>query len=84
MNLNQPVYRVYWSPQVKSITLCKAMSFDADELGLALKFCEELRTRRRNGEQISFITLCSEDPNSVGQAGVDVTGPEYDWKKRRK
>lgn len=54
-----------------------------DNLSMALAFCESLRKARRQGAPYSAITMVSENPDSVGQAGVDVTGPDYDWKKRR-
>ncbi len=58
--------------------------FLSAELTQALKFCEELRKRRREGERLSFIGMVSEDPNCVGEQGVsDVLPPGYDWKKRR-
>lgn len=53
------------------------------ELSEALTFSESLRKRRRQGAEISHISISSEDSNIVGQMGVDVTGPDYDWKKRR-
>jgi hypothetical protein len=27
--------------------------------------------------------MAHENPHSVGKQGYDVTGPDYDWKKRR-
>jgi hypothetical protein len=50
----------------------------------AMRFMEDLRRRQREGERIRFVTMCSEHPDVVGHPGVDVTGPEYDWKKRRR
>ena len=48
------------------------------------RFMEDLRRRQREGEGVRFVTMCSEHPDVVGHPGVDVTGPEYDWKKRRR
>jgi hypothetical protein len=48
-----------------------------------LMLTESLRTRQRAGEPISHVVFAIEDPESVGHPGVDVTGPDYDWKKRR-
>jgi hypothetical protein len=57
--------------------------FGSKELTEALHFCEELRTDRRAGEPISFITMASEDPNAVGEQGVSDKLPEgYDWTKQ--
>jgi hypothetical protein len=50
---------------------------------------EKLREHQRTQDEtysptkVGFITFCSENPNSVTKLGVDVTGPDYDWKKRR-
>lgn len=60
-------------PRLKELTSLKE----------ALSFSESLRARRRAGEAIVAITMVAENPDSVGQAGVDITGPDYDWKKRR-
>ena len=57
--------------------------FNTTEMREALTFMEKLRACQRSGEDISFVTFCSENPNSVGDPGVDVTGPDYNWKKRR-
>lgn len=51
---------------------------ELSDLSDALKLTEVLR---RGG--FRFVTLVSENPNSVGKPGVDVTGPDYDWTKRR-
>jgi hypothetical protein len=45
---------------------------------------EVLRKRQREGEGVRFITMSSEHPDLVGHPGVDVTGPDYNWKKRRR
>ena len=49
--------------------------------GMALM--EQLRTRQRAGEGVRFVTMSSENPDSVGNPGVDVVGPGYKWTKRR-
>ena len=73
------MFKIYWTEDNAS----KHQDFQREEMSLALARCEVLRVRQRNGEAISFITLCSENPDSVTRPGVDVTGPGYDWKKRR-
>lgn len=62
--------------------------FEDNQLGEALKFCEDLRKDRRAGAPISMVTMASEDINSVGQAGVDSVvdgktpdGEAYTWSK---
>ena len=61
----------------------QAAGFESSEIDVALSRCEALRKRQLAGDDVSFVTLASENPNSVTKAGVDVTGAEYDWKKRR-
>ena len=73
------MFAVFWIEN--STPDCKV--FNPGEMSAALKFSESLRQRKYSGEAIHFITLASENPNSVGKQGVDVTGPDYDWKKRR-
>jgi hypothetical protein len=60
--------------------------FNQHEMTDALKFMESLRVMQRECDEahsVGFITFCSENPDSVTKMGVDVTGPDYDWKKRR-
>lgn len=73
------MFKVYWT----SGEGVHANTFD--NLSGALKECEVLR---KCG--MSFVTMVSEDPNSVGKPGVDAVvdgvcpdGVEYSWKKRR-
>jgi hypothetical protein len=71
------MYVVYWLrdlvPQHREIV----------ELTEALRFTEEMRKKQRDGEPIRFVSFVGENPNSVGNPGVDETGPDYNWKKRR-
>lgn len=88
------MYTVYWtitapSPPgplgvlpVERTSRYPQMTYVADLID-ALRVCEELRTAQRQGAPISAVTMVSENPDSVGYPGVDVTGEDYDWKKRR-
>lgn len=58
--------------------------FDTTALAEALRFAEDLRKRQAEGEDIGFVTLCSENPDSVGKPGVADPPAGYDWKKRRR
>lgn len=77
-------YKIYF-------TLDGTVNFlDETDLTLALKDCENLRARRRSGENISHISMSCEDSNMIGQQGVDTVengktpdGVDYSWKKRR-
>ena len=73
------MYMIYWTEEGQP----KGQQFDSEEMGAALKFSEGLRKRSFAGEDIHFIVMSAENPNCVGKMGVDVTGPDYDWKKRR-
>jgi hypothetical protein len=77
------MYLVYWSEMAGSKRTPHAREFSADELASALRFAETLRQRQHEGEAVGFVTLCSENPNSVGRAGVADAPEDYAWKKRR-
>lgn len=52
---------------------------DATEtLGPALQKTQELRQ-----QGYRHVVLSTENSMSVGKPGVDVVGPDYNWKKRR-
>jgi hypothetical protein len=59
-------------------------TFGKDDMSAALKLMESLREQQRTGARnIAFITMCSENPNAVGKAGVADPDPDYAWTKRR-
>jgi len=72
------MYKVYWTES------SEVQSQNFTDCGEALKFCEVKRKLQYAGEDINHIVMSAENPNNVGKLGVDVTGPDYDWKKRRK
>jgi hypothetical protein len=74
------MFVVYWLADAQA----RFERFDADALTDALRFAETLRTRQASGEDIGFVTLCSENPQSVGKAGAADPPADYDWKKRRR
>jgi hypothetical protein len=76
------MYMVYWTV-VGDGAQAHAQGFDTSEMVPAMQFMEALRKRQRDGERVRFITMCSEHPDVVGHPGVDVTGADYSWKKRR-
>ena len=78
------MYMVYWTRVQGEQSAPHAQLFPSHAMGEALAFMEGLRKRRREGENLQFITMASENPDHVGQLGVDVTGPDYHWKKRRR
>lgn len=73
------VHRVYWTED----GLANSKNFGPDSIDATLKFCESLRKQRKEGADISFITMASEIPECTSLQGIQVAGPEYDWKKRR-
>lgn len=73
------MYMIYWTENGQP----NGQLFDSEKMSEALKFSEGLRQRSFAGENIHFIVMSAENPNCVGKMGVDVTGPDYDWKKRR-
>jgi hypothetical protein len=79
------MYVVYWlEAGLENESRACFERFDADALGAALSFAESLRKRQASGEAIGFVSLCSENPHSVGKPGVADPPAGYDWKKRRR
>ena len=79
------MYMVYWTTVGDDgVGHPHAEPFDTSEMVPAMQFMEALRKRQRGGERVCFVTMCSEHPDVVGHPGVDVTGPDYNWKKRRR
>lgn len=78
------MYMVYWTMVEADKCTPHEQLFDTGEMVAAMQHMEALRKRQREGEAIRFITMCSEHPDVVGNPGVDVTGPDYNWKKRRR
>ena len=73
------MFKVYWTESGAP----QSADFDSAAMTAALGHCESLRARQRTGEPVSFVSLASENPDSATKPGVDVTGPDYNWKKRR-
>ncbi len=77
------MFMVYWSIGDADAATPHAQSFGSSDMLAAMALMEQLRTRQRGGEGVRFITMASENPDSVGHPGVDVVGPGYKWTKRR-
>jgi hypothetical protein len=80
--MNKTAYKIFW---MAGDVTCSA---HRDELADALKACEDLRTAKRNGQPISFITMCCENIDQVGEMGCDAVegkklpnGEDYTWSK---
>lgn len=75
------MFKVYYTNEYG-----EARSYNEETLSGALATAEGLRKNTRN----SFVTMTSENPNSVGKPGVDnvadgvlPNGDVYEWKMRR-
>lgn len=77
------MYMVYWTEIKEESATAHGREFASSDMSAALKFMEELRTRQRLGEEVCFVTMSSENPNSVGHPGVADPDADYNWKKRR-
>ncbi|WP_394778808.1 hypothetical protein [Undibacterium sp.] len=88
------MYQVYWTELVYipgQSELAKVpfhKEFDSARLTEVIAFTESLRLRQRTCDAaaegaVSFVTYCSENPNSVGHPGVSDPPASYDWQKRR-
>ena len=78
------MYMVYWTEVDDGNALAQSREFASSEMGGAMQFMEALRKRQRDGEGVCFITMCAENPDSVGHPGVADPDPGYNWKKRRR
>lgn len=70
---------VYWLEEGEP----KHRMFASAALGEALAWAEALRTRRRAGGPVGWVSIASEDPDQVGEAGVADPAADYAWVKRR-
>jgi hypothetical protein len=77
------MYTVYWTVIQNEQRQPFLEIFDSHEMVKALAFMENLRRSQRDNGDVSFITFASEHPDNKTKLGVDVVGPDYDWKKRR-
>lgn len=74
------MYMVFWTER----GMISAREFDSDKMVEALEFTQKLRSLQHSGEaDIKFVVMAYENPDMVGKQGYDVTGSDYDWKKRR-
>lgn len=78
------MYMVYWTEVGDGAAAPKCRDFASTEMSAAMQFMEGLRKRQREGEGVCFVTMCSENPDSVGHPGVADPSPDYNWKKRRR
>ncbi|HEX7646279.1 MAG TPA: hypothetical protein VF450_02580 [Noviherbaspirillum sp.] len=79
------MYMVYWTEfDDAGDAVAHGRSFASAEMGTALKFMEELRSRQRGGARLGFVAMSSENPDSVGHPGAADPSPDYNWKKRRR
>ena len=78
------MYMVYWTEVDDDNAEPKSREFATAEMSAAMQFMEGLRKRQREGDGVCFITMCSENPNSVGPPGVADPSPDYNRKKRRR
>jgi hypothetical protein len=77
------MYMVYWTIVEGGQNKPHSKLYETSEMVQAMQLMEQLRTRQRAGEAVCFVTMASEHPDLVGHPGVDVVGPDYNWKKRR-
>lgn len=78
------MYMVYWTIVEGDTCTPHQQLFTTTDMVEAMQHMELLRKRQREGEGVRFITMSSEHPDLVGHPGVDVTGADYNWKKRRR
>lgn len=77
------MFMVYWSEVGASGATPESKDFAKGQLTEVMAFMEGLRKRQREDGTVAFIAMSSENPDCVSLRGVDVTGPDYNWTKRR-
>jgi hypothetical protein len=79
------MFVVYWleRDEPDAPATARFEQFADDQMTQALAFTETLRRKQAAGEGVSFVTLCSENPASVGKAGASDPPAGYAWRKRR-
>ncbi|QYF91765.1 hypothetical protein KY495_13255 [Massilia sp. PAMC28688] len=77
------MFMVYWTVVEGDVGTPHATPFAATDMLAAMALMEQLRVRQRAGEGVRFVTMSSENPDSVGHPGVEAAGPGYSWTKRR-
>lgn len=81
---------IYWLSKKDGELQSNFRQFKVTELSPALAFAESIRKAKRNNEQfegadvVGYITSSCENPDSVGQPGVDVTDSSYSWSKQHR
>lgn len=78
------MYMVYWTTMENGARTPCSKEFESSDMGAAMRFMETLRATQRASGDICFVAMASENPDSVGHAGVAETGADYSWKKRRR
>jgi hypothetical protein len=77
------MFMVYWIDSHGELNNPKCKEFELHEMSKALEWMESLRKIQRENGGVGHIVMSSENPNSVGLLGVDITDASYNWKKRR-
>ena len=77
------MFVVYWLEQGGADGTARFEKFGDDALTQALAFAEALRKQQAAGEEVAFVSLCSENPQSVGKPGAADAAADYAWKKSR-
>lgn len=73
------MFTVYWTAEGSP----HSASYPIEKMKESLLFMEALRLQQREGKDVGFIAMASENPQSVGHPGVAETGSDYNWTKRR-
>ncbi len=71
------MFMVYWIEGDGDESAVRGHAFPNDQMSAALAFMEQLRAQQRAGEPLGFITMCSENPDSVRHPGVADPAPDY-------
>jgi hypothetical protein len=78
------MFMIYWSEVHEDGLEAKSRVFDTVLLAEPLEFQAALRREGEETGKIRFVTMVSENPNSVGKAGATSAGADYDWSKQHR
>lgn len=78
------MYMIYWTEVREDGWEAMSKLFETELLEEPLKFQAALRREGEETGKIRFVTMVSENPNSVGKAGATAAGPDYDWSKQHR
>jgi hypothetical protein len=80
--MDKTISAVYWMDHSSGKPVAMG-EFGFSTMKDMLDFSETIRKEGEATGLITHVATCTTNVNQVGKPGVDVTGKDYDWTKRR-